>query len=192
MALLQLNEKGEQVEFNTEFIVEGMEKMSTSIRDRLDYLADHASIVFSILSNKSNVMDLFVKPLEAVLSGARLDLAALKGSIGDNYLTRANVPPVLWTAVETGFSAIFNLEADVDTLKSNVEDLQGFAEQILEDIANEDTFSDKTAHGKDTSGLARAAFTATAGHPQVINGVLHHPDQKLSRNLGAGAAISSN
>ena len=176
LATLNLNGKGKRVEQEVDFSEEGLKDIVGSFREHLDYLSDHSSIVFNLLSNTINVIDCFVKPLETVLSGLSLDLAAVKGSVGNKDLTQANVPPILWTAVETGFSNIFKLELDVTSIKSSVEDLQGFAEQLLEDITSDaghstlgadlsgvNAPSDKNTRGKDMSNLLGAAFAASTG-----------------------------
>ena len=54
---------------------------------------------------------------------------------------------------------------------------------------NQDIPSDKNVHNKGNTKLSGSAFAARTGHPQVINGVLHHPssNSKLGGNSSNGA-----
>ena len=52
----------------------------------------------------------FFGPLHDMENGLKLEVASLRGKLGPKDLTRPNLPPGLWNAIETAFDSINSLE----------------------------------------------------------------------------------
>ena len=82
LAAVSFNENGEKVKPTFEFSEEGVKEAIRGLRELGEFLADHAGVVFRILSNQPSTMEGYLKPLEAVVSGLRLELESVKGALG--------------------------------------------------------------------------------------------------------------
>ena len=76
---------------------------------------------------------------------------------------------MLWTAVETGFSTIHGLEADVGTIKTSiesmtatVEDLKDFAKLMMKELTDSN-FDQHHASSKGSNKQPEAADTSPLG-----------------------------
>ena len=49
-------------------------------------------------------------PVTDLSNGLKLEIASLRGDLGPKDLSKTNIPPGLWNAVETGFDSIQTLE----------------------------------------------------------------------------------
>ena len=110
---------------------EGLLKNVQDLYSHLDILCEHAKIVKDVLNGNSDMMDDFVRPVQSVLSGVRLELASVRGDIGIKNLSLANVPPGLWNAVESGFSTINKLEEQFKICKDRSDETYDVAEFLL-------------------------------------------------------------
>ena len=158
------------------------------MRELGEFLADHAGIVFRILNNQPATMEGYLKPLEAVVSGLRLELESVKGCIGVKDEAKEDVPPVLWKAVETGFSTIHGLEGDVgkvkttlDTMTGTVEDLKEFAEMLMKEMT-ESEFEHNHESAKRAMTSSDSVDTSPLGFegPLLVNGFLRRTGRNSS------------
>ena len=124
-------------------------------------------------------------PLHDKENGLKLEVASLRGNLGLKDLTRPNVPPGLWNAIETGFDSISSLEVKrnedlvlVDKMEKRLLDceevsdflisLQAACEDVHESISEENN-SEET-YGVEGIEFARETFgilNSTKG-PSVI------------------------
>ena len=70
---------------------EGVLKNIHDLYSQLDILCEHARIVKDVLASNSDLMDDFVKPVQSVLAGVRLEVASVRGDIGSKDLSLSNV-----------------------------------------------------------------------------------------------------
>jgi hypothetical protein len=120
------------------------------IFSQLDILCEHAKIVKDVIGGNSDVIEGFVKPLESVLAGVRLEMASVRGDIGLKDLSHTNVPPGLWNAVETGFTSISALEKQVSDCKLRSDEAYEVAEYMLGNPSDKETSS--SVPSSDNSG----------------------------------------
>ena len=129
MAAPELDEDG--VKLNSrqvEFEEVSHFRFCEDVYDRIDVLQEHAECVNDCLQ----VFPVFVKdfgmPLIDMGNGLKLELASLRGNLGTKDLTRQNVPPGLWNAIETGFDSISSLEAKNSIVIGKMEERLGTCE----------------------------------------------------------------
>jgi hypothetical protein len=106
-------------------------KVLEDLYSHIDILAEHAKIVKEVLIGNSDLINGFVKPLESNLSGVRLELASFRGDVGSKDLENSEVPPGLWNAVESGFSAIHSLENKLKICQDKSNDAYKVADFLL-------------------------------------------------------------
>ena len=147
---------------------EDLLKNLNDVYSHLDILCEHAKIVKDVLGENSSFIGGFVQPLEAVMSGARLEIAAIRGDIGIKNLSYSNVPPGLWNAVETGFASIQDLESQLSDCKIRSDEAYEVADFLL-------------SSGGDLSGAA-AAF----GDDDSDEGKKGDPGKSFVNSLGLG------
>jgi hypothetical protein len=122
-------------------------KVCDDLYSRLDILSEHAKIVDEVLISTSTLIDGYVQPLENVLSGVRLELAAIRGDIGSKDLSKSDVPQGIWNAVESGFSVIHSLEQKLVNLKDKTEEAYDVAEFLLGKDSNTSSKDTTTEEG---------------------------------------------
>ena len=128
----KLNVEGNRANRYTHLVPdEDIVKNLNDIYSHLDILCEHAKIVRDVLGENSSFIGGFVQPLEAVVSGVRLEIASLRGDIGVKDLSLSNVPPGLWNAVETGFASIQDLESQILACKIRSDEAYEVADFLL-------------------------------------------------------------
>jgi hypothetical protein len=106
-------------------------KVLEDLYSHIDILAEHAKIVKEVLVGNSDLINGFVKPLESILSGVRLELASFRGDVGTKDLENLDVPPGIWNVVESGFAAIHSLENKLKLCQEKSNDAYEVADFLL-------------------------------------------------------------
>ena len=112
----ELDEEGNPVEKDLEFSEEAYVKNENMTHDRIDVLLEHANVVSHAIMSVQPFVESQVAPVEQLSSGLRVDMANVNARIGDRDLTRKDISPCLWNAVETNFDSIKAVEERIDKL----------------------------------------------------------------------------
>jgi hypothetical protein len=98
----------------------------------IDILAEHSQIVKDTLFSSVNLIKGHVDPLESVTSGLKLELAAVRGDIGEKDLVRLEVPPVVWNAIESLYSEVAEVIKNLGMCKDRADQAYEVSEYLLE------------------------------------------------------------
>ena len=132
LGLEDVDTQGNRINRNIHLVLdENLVKNFSDLYSHVDILCEHSKIVSDIVSSNSQVVEGFAKPLESVISGVRLEIAAFRGDIGMKNLSNTVVPPGLWNAVETGFMSIQGLEEQLKDCKSRSDEAYAVADFLL-------------------------------------------------------------
>ena len=112
MASVDFDDAGEKMTArDPRFEEESYAKFCEDVYDRIDILSEHADCGSECLKVSLVYQKEISEPLHDMGNGLKLEVASLRGNLGPKDLTRPNVPPGLWNAIETGFDSISSLEA---------------------------------------------------------------------------------
>ena len=161
-----------------------MEKIS----DQMEFMYEMASAVEKLFAGELILIGGFVKPIEAVVEGLRLELSTIKETLGNRNFAKTDVPAVMWKAVESAFDMINSLEKGLIDCTKVAQEAKEISEGLLEaeeDRWNGSNLDDDTKSKEDD---VRSNFLDGLNRPVMVGGNLIQPKrEKSSRNLTFGA-----
>jgi hypothetical protein len=174
---LQLNVDGEVISNNFAFEKDAHEEFCSSVSDKIDILIENAKCMSDILLSLQPFVQGQIKPIEHLVSGLRIEFASLEALMGNKDLSRKDVPPCIWNAVETGFDSLITVNKKMDELSNTATEAYEVASALLaveEDGMNK---NDKSTNPVSDEGLDGDSFLENLSKPKIINGRLYQPSE---------------
>jgi hypothetical protein len=167
-----------EVEQNFDFDAESYAKFSSGIFDKIDIVMENARVMGEILLDLQPFVDGQVKPIENLVSGLRIELASLTALLGEKNLGRKDVPICLWSAIESGFDSIINLEKKLSDVAVTASESHEVASALL-------SLHEEASQQKDSSKISPGATTGddflnNLSKPKIINGTLFQPSNNTN------------
>ena len=111
-----IDEDGSILNRDLSFTEESYLKNGTLLHDSVDILLEHANVVSNTLMSVQPFVESQVAPVEQLAAGLRIDMANANARIGTKNLSRKDIPPSLWNAVETGFDSVLAVEEKLEQI----------------------------------------------------------------------------
>ena len=118
------------------------------IMKQMEKIFEFALSVENLFAGEINRIQGHVQPLEGVLTGIRLSLAAVKETLGIRTPTNTDIPPVVWTALESAFDSMTKLETGLVQAMSLAAEAKEIGITLL------DTEEDKLNTDQNTDGAS--------------------------------------
>jgi hypothetical protein len=154
------------------FDEESYVKVCTDVYDRLEVLAENSKCLNDVVMNLQPFMESQTKPLEEIVSGLRFEMASLEGQLGNKDLLRKDVPPCLWSAVETGFDSLLEIKEKMNTIHELAAEAHEVAGCLL--AAEEEKLIPSTSTESD-SKISSGNFFDNLTKTTLVDGKIHRP-----------------
>jgi len=139
MSNVQFDTEGAKVlpqEFT--FESEAYSRLCGDLYDKIDLLSEHSTCASNCIQTFPDFRKEVLGPVTDLSNGLKLEIASLRGDLGPKNLTKTNVPPGLWNAIETGFDSIQTLEfkkqediKEAVIVANRIKDCEDTAEYLL-------------------------------------------------------------
>jgi hypothetical protein len=188
---LVLTEDGEGLD-NFSFEQQAYKTFCQTVSDKLEIIFENAKSFHDVLLDVQPFVQGQTKPIEHTVAGLRLEFASIKAMIGTKDLSKKDIPPCVWSAIETGFESCLKLEKRVEEVSALAAEAHEVAGELLtsaEDSTAKVTFKDE----KNTSTNSDS-FLENLSKPTMINGHLYQPKQtsSVSQSSNSGGNGSGN
>jgi hypothetical protein len=103
-------------------------------------LEENSKYLGDVIIQLQPFIESHTKPMENLIAGLRTEMASIKGSVGIKDLSRKDIPPCIWNAVETGFDSFLSLDEKVEkieTIASEAHELAGALLSAEESVHNQ-------------------------------------------------------
>jgi hypothetical protein len=189
MCLPDKDDAGEPIEQKFVFEESAYKAQMLKIAEQMEFIYEMASAVEKLFSGELILIGGFVKPIESVVEGLRLELSTVKENLGNRDFSKTDVPAVMWKALETSFEMINALEKGVFSCTKMAYDAKEISEGLLQ--AEEDRWNgsnpgdDSTTKDEDV----KPTFLEGLDRPVIIGGNLIQPSNRdrNNRNLTFGS-----
>jgi hypothetical protein len=111
MSIVRFDSEGAKVlpqEFT--FESEAYGRLCGDVYEKIELLSEHAKCVTNCIQTFPVFRKEVLGPVTDLCNGLKLEIASLRGDLGPKDLSKTDVPPGLWNAIETGFDSIQTLE----------------------------------------------------------------------------------
>jgi hypothetical protein len=189
---LQINTDGEVTSNDFAFEENAYENFCSNVSDKIEILIENAKCMSDILMSLQPFVEGQIKPIEHLVAGLRIEFASLEALVGQKDLSRKDVPPCIWNAVETGFDSLITVKKKIDEVSNTASEAYEVASALLS--AEEDSIhaSGNAMKPSSTETLTGDAFLENLSKPKIIDGHLFQPSKaKLSSsgtNDGGGTS----
>jgi hypothetical protein len=112
LCIPQKDASGDPVEVEYVFEEKTYKTQMEKVAEQMEFMYEMASAVEKLFARELILIGGFVKPIEAVVEGLRLELSTIKETLGNRNFAKTDVPAVMWKAVESSFDMINALEKD--------------------------------------------------------------------------------
>jgi hypothetical protein len=116
-------------------------KVCTDVYNRVEVLAENSKCLNDVLNNLQPIIESQTKPLENIVSGLRTEMVSLQGQVGNKDIMRKDVPPCIWSAVETGFDSLL----EVGTKLEKVNDVATKTHEVAGALLSVEEEKDETS-----------------------------------------------
>ena len=179
---LTFNESGEGIGKDFAFSEEPYVKTCTDVYDKVEVLAENSRCLNDVILNLQPFIQSHTKPLEHLLSGMRTEMASLQGQLGNKDLFNKDIPPCLWSAVESGYESVANLDHKVTKLTSVATEAHEIAETLLDtEEHNLSLTNNQVPKVKFERNVDETESNAT----RVIDGKIYRPSRTSSSGDGS-------
>jgi hypothetical protein len=182
---LLISEEGEVLN-DFSFEQELYKSFCESMVEKMDILIENAKSVSDVLLDIQPFVTGQTKPIEHTVAGLKLDFAATKASIGTKNLSKKDIPPCVWSAIETGFDSFLTLEKQVEEISALAAEAHKVAGELLstaESATTKVTFQDEKKPIEN-----RESFLDNLSKPTIVEGRLYQP---MNKNLSTSTAGGS-
>jgi hypothetical protein len=100
---------------------------------KIDILSEHAQVVKDTLVSNISLIKGHVDPLESVVSGMKLDVAAIRGDLGLKDLSQKTIPPGTWKAIEMLYADTMEIEKKLSACVDRADQAYEVSEYLLEE-----------------------------------------------------------
>jgi hypothetical protein len=138
-----------------EFAEDAYVKNGTLMHDSIDVLLEHANVVSNTITSIQPFVESQVAPVEQLTAGLRIDMANANARIGAKNLSRKDIPPSLWNAVETGFDSVLAVESRLEKVEVIAQEAHEAASYLIstEESITTPRKEDKPVKGDSPKGV---------------------------------------
>ena len=180
---LTVNESGEGVGKDFAFSEEPYLKTCTDVYDKVEVLAENSRCLNDVILNLQPFIQSHTKPLENLLSGMRTEMASLHGQLGNKDLFNKDIPPCLWSAVESGYESVANLDHKVTKLTTVASEAHEIAETLLDAEENNLRLSDDQVS---KVKFERRVEESDPASTRVVDGKIYRQGRSSKSGNGSG------
>ena len=163
------------------FSGESYMKTVLAILDQLDAFYEFALLVENVLGGEIHRIQGHVGPIEEVVNGMRLKLAALAESLGSRESGDADLPPIVWKALESSFSSLSRLEDKIAKAMEIAEEAKEISLTLLE---SEEGRMKDVDEGNPIKASSPFLDRLNPDKPYMSDGILHPPRKTRFANHG--------
>jgi hypothetical protein len=147
-------------------------KVCTDVYDRVDVLAENSKCLNDVVNNLQPFIESQTKPLENIVSGLRTEMASLQGQVGKKDLLRKDVPPCIWSAVETGFDSLLEVGTKLDKITDIATEAHEVAGALLSAEEEKDTTNQSPTS---VLKMNQENFFDNLNHTTIVDGKIIRP-----------------
>ena len=192
-SVLVISEDGEVLN-NFSFDQDAYRSFCETTYEKMEILIENAKSVSDVLLDVQPFILGQTKPIENTVTGLRLEFAAMKALIGKKDLSKKDIPPCVWSAIETGFESCLKLETKLEEVAGMAAEAYEVAESLLTS-AEEKTVNKVTFDDDKKPSTTSASFIGSLSKPTIIGGHLYKPKDEheqphpptASGNSGGGS-----
>ena len=195
--------EGENADVKVEFSFEEAEfqKRMTILASQMEAIFEFALAVENLFAGEMPRIQGHVQPIESVLNGLRLNVAALHEVVGTRLKTNTDIPPVVWSAIDASFESLAKLEIGLIQAGEAATEAKEIGHFLLEN--EESRLGDENVHNVNDSGNESddngnkkkpISFLDGLNKPHIKNGVLYQPTRRdvTLRNTVSNSGGGSN
>ena len=183
---LEVDDIGNALDKDLSFQEEAYIKNGNMLHDRVDILLEHANVVSNTIFSVQPFIESQVGPVEQLTSGLRLDIANVNARIGSRDLSRKDIPPCMWNAVENNFDSVKALEDRLGKISEVAYEAHEAANFLLTTESAYIAPTNKEGRTKDDSPKGVAGFTSSFNDKVLPSEVVDRNTIPLSLNTHAG------
>jgi hypothetical protein len=182
-------ESGEVTGKDFTFDEEPYVKVCTDLHDRVEILAENSKCLNDVVINLQPFIESQTKPLEDIVSGLRFEMASLEGQLGNKDLLRKDVPPCLWSAVETGFDSLLEIKEKMNTIHELAAEAHEVAGCLL---SAEEEKLNPSKSSETESNTNAGSFLDSLTKTTLVDGKIYRPQTESTSNRPSGTRFDFN